>query len=47
MLMRKRDISHQDFKIVDLHLSNLNNFHSLKVVNRVSEKQLQVGEKSN
>ena len=25
-------------------LSNLNNFHSLEVVDRVSEKQLQVGE---
>ena len=27
-------------------LSNLNNFHSLEVVNRVSETQLQVGENS-
>ena len=26
-------------------LSNLNNFHSLEVVDRVSETQLQVGEK--
>ena len=28
-------------------LSILNNFHSLEVVDRVSEKQLQVGENSN
>ena len=28
-------------------LSNLNNFHSLEVVDRVSETQLQVGENSN
>ena len=28
-------------------LSNLNNFHSLEVVDRVSEAQLQVGENSN
>ena len=27
--------------------SNLNNFHSLEVVDRVSETQLQVGENSN
>ena len=27
-------------------LSNLNNFHSLEVVDRVSETQLQVGENS-
>ena len=37
--------------MADLHLtsilSNLNNFHSLGVVDRVSETQLQVGEKSN
>ena len=33
----KRDINQQDFKIVDL--SNLNNFHSLEVVNRISETQ--------
>ena len=31
----------------NLHLSNLNNFHSLEVVDRVSETQLQVGENSN
>ena len=29
------------------NLSNLNNFHSLEVVDRVSETQLQVGENSN
>ena len=28
-------------------LSNLNNFHSLEVVDRVNEKQLQVSENSN
>ena len=28
-------------------LSNMNNFHSLEVVDRVSETQLQVGENSN
>ena len=28
-------------------LTNRNNFHSLEVVNRVSEAQLQVGENSN
>ena len=38
----------QDLKIVDLIiLSNMNNFHSLEVVDHVSETQLQVGEKSN
>ena len=46
MLKIKRDINQQDFKIVDLHLSNLNNFHSLEVVDRVSETQPQVGENS-
>ena len=43
MLEIKREINQQDFKIVD----NLNNFHSLEVVDRVSEAQLQVGENSN
>ena len=47
MLRIKRDINQQDFKIVDTHFSNLNNFHSLEVVGRVSETQLQVGENSN
>ena len=42
----KRDIN-QDFKIVYLHLSNLNIFQLLEVVDRASETQLQVGEKLN
>ena len=42
--MIKRNINLQDLKIVDLHLSNFNDFHSLEVVNRVSETQLQVVE---
>ena len=44
MLKIKCDINQQYLKTVDLHLSGLNNFHSLEVVNRVSETQLQVGE---
>ena len=44
MLKTKRDINQLDLKTVDLHLSNLD-FHSLEVVNRVSETQLQVGGK--
>ena len=48
MLKIKYDINQQDLKRVDLSiLSNLNNFHSLEVVDRVSETQLQVGENSN
>ena len=46
----KRDNDQQDFKIVDLHcrpLSNMNDFHPLEVVDRVSETQLQVSENSN
>ena len=39
MLKIKRDINQQ--------VSNLNNFHSLEVANRVSETQLQVGENFN
>ena len=50
MLKIKCDINQQDLKRVDLHLnfnlSNLNNFHSLEVVDRVSETQLQVSENS-
>ena len=46
MLRIKCDINQQDLKRVDLHLSNLNNFHSLEVVDRVSETQRQVGENS-
>ena len=44
MLKIKCDINQQYLKTVDLHLSNLNNFHSLEVVDRVSDTQLQVGE---
>ena len=40
MLKIKRDINRQDFEI------NLDNFHTLKVVDRVSEAELQVGENS-
>ena len=46
MLKIKCDINQQYLKRVDLHLSNLNNFHSLEVVDRVSETQLQVGKNS-
>ena len=45
MLKIKHDINQTDFKIINLHfdiLSNLNYFHSLEVVDRVSETQLQV-----
>ena len=38
----KRGISQQDLKILASILSNLNNFHSLVVVNRVSEIQFQI-----
>ena len=41
------DINQQDLKELTAILSNLNNFHSLEVVDRVSEKQLQVSENSN
>ena len=48
MFKKKRDINQQYSKIVDLNFfSNLNNFHSLEVVDRVSETQLQVVENSN
>ena len=46
MLKIKCDINQQYLKKDDRHLSNLNNFHSLEVVDRVSETQLQVGENS-
>ena len=46
MLKMNYDINQQYLKTVDLHFSNLNNFHSLEVVDRVSETQLQVGENS-
>ena len=42
MLKIKCDINQQDLK-----LSNMNNFPSLEVVDRVSETKLQVGENSN
>ena len=41
----KCDINQQDLKRVDLHF--VKNFHSLEVVDRISETQLQVGENSN
>ena len=46
MVKIKCDINKQDLKRVDLLFDkiNLNNFHSLEVVDRVSETQLQVGE---
>ena len=47
MLKIKCDTNQQDLKRVDLHVVNLNNFHSVEVVDRVSETQLQVGENSN
>ena len=43
----KCDINQEDFKIETSILSNMNNFHPLEVVGRVSETQLQVGENSN
>ena len=48
MLKIECDINQQDLKTVTLTsiLSNLNNFHSLEVVDRVSETQVQVGENS-
>ena len=45
MLKIKCDIKQQDLKKqLTSIFSNLNNFHSLEVVDRVSETQLQVGE---
>ena len=44
MLKIKCDINQQYLKAVYLILSNLDNFHSLEVVDRVSETQLLVGE---
>ena len=41
MLMIQRDINKQDHKIVDLHFVK-SEYHQLKVMNRVSEAQLQV-----
>ena len=47
MLKIKSDINQEDLTFVDLILSNLNNFHSREVVDRVSETQLQVRKNSN
>ena len=47
MLKIKCDINQQDLKTIDLHFLKSENFHSLEVVDRVSETQLQVGENSN
>ena len=44
MLKIKYDINQQYLKTADLHF--VNNFHSLEVVDRVSETQFQVGENS-
>ena len=46
MLKIKCDNNQQYLQTVDLHFSNLNNCHTLEVVDRVSETQLQVGENS-
>ena len=46
MLKIKYDINQQYLKTAHLHFSNLNNFHSHEVVDRVSETQFQVGENS-
>ena len=40
-MYKKREINEPDFKIVDLHFVKSNYFHSLEVVDRVSETQLQ------
>ena len=47
MLKIKLDFNQQNLKIVDLHLIKSEYFHSLEVVNRISETQLQVGKNSN
>ena len=47
MLKIKCDINQQNLNTLTSILSNLNNFHSLEVVDRVSETQLHVGENSN
>ena len=46
MLKMKCDTNQRYLKQLTSILSNLNNFHSLEVVDRVSETQLQVGENS-
>ena len=47
MIKIKCDIKQQYLKRVDLHFVKSNNFHSLEVVDRVSETQLQGSENSN
>ena len=47
MLKIKCDIKSKIWKELISILSNMNNFHSLEVVDRISETQLQVGENSN
>ena len=47
MLKIKSDINQQDLKRVDLRFDKSECFHSLEVVDCVSETQLQVGENSN
>ena len=46
-MLLKDKMRHQSVRFEELTsiLSHLNNFHSLEVVDRVSETQLQVGEK--
>ena len=43
----KRDINSTRFQTADSVLSSLNTFHSLEVVDRISETKVQVGEISN
>ena len=47
MLKIKCDINQQDLNRVDLHFVKSKYFHSLEVVDRVSETQLQVSENLN
>ena len=47
MLKIKCDINQQDFKIVDRHFAKSEYFSLTKVVERVSETQLQVSENFN
>ena len=47
MVKIKSVINQKDLNFFTSFLSNLNYFHSLEVVDRVSETQLQVGENSN
>ena len=46
MLKIKCDINQENLKTVDLIFFNLKFFHSLEVVDRVSETKHQVGENS-